>query len=46
MKDIYHLLGTGHNIYVLERMGFVKQKSTTKVKISVKDLEELKEQLC
>ena len=30
--------------YLLERMGFVKRKSTTKVKVSVKDLEELKEQ--
>ena len=28
--------------YLLERIEFVKRKSTTKVKVSVKDLEELK----
>ena len=30
--------------YLLQRMGYVKQKSTTKVKVSVEDLESLKEQ--
>ena len=30
--------------YLLQRMGFVMQKSTTKVKVSVEDLEALREQ--
>jgi len=41
----WHIALTKHWAqYLLERMGFVKRKSTTKVKVLVKDLEELKEQ--
>ena len=30
--------------YLLQRMGYIKRKSTTKVKVSVEDLEALREQ--